>query len=78
MLIALEGAPPETLAQASRDLAQRLRDSGAFGLISNGDLAAAEKERALLTRYRYLLSPGVSAERYGAALAEGAHPEICT
>lgn len=66
VLIALEGAPPETLAQASRDLAQRLRASGLFGLISNGDLAAAEKERALLTRYRYLLSPGVSAERYSA------------
>jgi predicted exporter len=67
ILIALEGAPPPELASASRQVAVRLRSSGMFGLVSNGDLAGAAKERALLERHRYLLSPGVTAERFSAA-----------
>jgi predicted exporter len=66
ILIGLEGAEPGALAQASRELARRLKASGRFGFVNNGDLAAAEKERELLVRYRYLLSPGVTAERFTA------------
>ncbi len=63
----LEGEEPTALAQASRDLARRLTASGLFGFVNNGDLAAAEKERELLVNYRYLLSPGVTPERFTAA-----------
>lgn len=74
-LIALEGEDPDALAQASRELARRLRASRAFGVVGNGDLTAAEKERELLVTHRYLLSPAVGPERFtlqglAAALAE--------
>ena len=64
IFIALEGEEPARLAQASRALAQRLRASALFGVVNNGDLAGAVKERELLMAYRYLLSPAVSAERF--------------
>src|SRR5262249_33837605 len=71
----LEGEDPDALAQASRELARRLRASRAFGVVGNGDLTAAEKERELLVTHRYLLSPAVGPERFtlqglAAALAE--------
>src|SRR5262245_29314164 len=59
ILIALDGADEAALAQASRGLAQRLRASGLFGVVGNGDLAASARERELLVEYRYLLSPAV-------------------
>ncbi len=55
VLIALEGGGQEALAQASRDLARRLRASGLFGVVSNGDLAAAV--RGTGTADRVPLSP---------------------
>src|SRR5262245_38190885 len=66
VLIALEGAGETTLAQASRDLARRLRASGLFGVVANGDLAASARDRELFVEYRYLLSPAVTAERFSA------------
>src|SRR5262245_57778889 len=50
-LIALEGGQQAALAQASRELAQRLRASGQFGVVNNGDLANSGKERDLLFAY---------------------------
>ena len=64
ILIGLEGAEPATLAQASRELARRLKTSDRFGIVNNGDLSAAEKERQVLVKYRYFLSPGVTPERF--------------
>ena len=64
VLIALEGGQQAALAQASRALTKRLRASGLFGVVNNGDLANAGKERDLLVAYRYLLSPAVGADRY--------------
>src|SRR5688572_14606105 len=64
VLIALEGEGEPALAQASRELAKRLRASGLFGIVNNGDLASAGRERDLLVAYRYLLSPLVSAHRF--------------
>src|SRR5262245_9363303 len=43
IFIALEGAEASTLPRASRDLAQRLRASGLFGVVNNGDLAGAAR-----------------------------------
>ena len=64
VLIALEGEGEAALAQASRELAQRLKASGLFGIVNNGDLASAGRERDLLVAYRYLLSPLVSEHRF--------------
>src|SRR5688572_14502793 len=64
ILIGLEGEDPATLVHASRELARGLRTSGRFGIVNNGDLSTAEKERELLVKYRYLLSPGVIPERF--------------
>ena len=58
ILLAIEGAPPDTLAALSKTLATGLRADPAFGIVSNGDDAAFARDRDLLLRYRYLLSPG--------------------
>ena len=40
ILLAIEGAPPDTLAALSRSMADDLRADPAFGVVSNGDPAA--------------------------------------
>jgi predicted exporter len=67
ILIALEGAADTALARASTTLAGRLKTSGLFSSVSNGDPGALEKERELLFAHRYVLSPAISAERFSAA-----------
>jgi predicted exporter len=67
MLIELRGAGAPELAQASRELARRLRDSGLFSFVNNGESSALAAERGLVLAHRYLLSPAVSAERFSAA-----------
>ena len=39
VLLAIEGAPPETLATLSKTMADELRMEPAFGMIGNGDEA---------------------------------------
>lgn len=59
LLLAVEGAPQETLAAQSRALAQRLRALPRMALVANGDAdLSAVPER--LRPYRYLLSPRAS------------------
>ena len=55
LLIALEGAPPETLAESSQELASTLREDQQFGLVSNGAVSVDAFPERLLP-YRYLLS----------------------
>lgn len=50
-------AEPARLAAASRALAERLRDSGLFAEVTNGDFAATGPTDPLLLRYRYLFGP---------------------
>jgi predicted exporter len=70
LVIALEGAAPEQLADASRAIADRLRGDDAFLLVANGDIALDAFPDALLP-YRYLLSPTFDARRLdGASLTE--------
>ena len=64
VLLAIEGSPPETLAALSKALASTLRDDPAFGIVGNGEDAAFARDRDLLWRNRYLLSPGVTPERF--------------
>jgi predicted exporter len=56
MVIALEGAPPQTLADASRRLVETLQSSPTFRLVTNGELSLESIPEELLA-YRYLLSP---------------------
>jgi predicted exporter len=59
ILLAIEGAPPDTLAALSKAVAADLRRDPAFGIVSNGDEAAFAHDRDLLWRNRYLLSPAI-------------------
>jgi predicted exporter len=63
LVIALEGAPPERLADASRAIVNALRDDAAFVLVANGDLATDGFPVALLP-YRYLLSATLDTRRF--------------
>lgn len=64
MLLAIEGAEPETLTTLSKSLAARLRTLPQLALVNNGEEAGLEKDRDYLWRNRYLLSPGVTPERF--------------
>jgi predicted exporter len=63
-LITLGGASRERLADLSRQVAARLRASGLFVRVANGEQLFDEAELARLFAYRYLLSPAVSAEHF--------------
>lgn len=56
MVISLEGAPPEQLADASRALVESLQPSPQFRLVTNGEMSLDSVPDNLLP-YRYLLSP---------------------
>ena len=75
MLIEVRGGATPDLARTSRDLARRLRDSGLFSSVNNGDLAALAAERELILAHRYLLSPTVEAGRFSAKGLETALQE---
>ena len=62
LVAALEGAPPEQLADASRALADALRGDQAFLLVANGDFALDAFPDELLP-YRFLLSPTLDTHR---------------
>lgn len=75
ILIGIEGDAPDRLAQASKRLAVSLRASGDFASVSNGEDAGFEKDRDLLWRNRYLLSPAVTAERFSPQALRGSLEE---
>jgi predicted exporter len=67
VLVALEGAPPAALAQASKAIAAELRKDASFVSVENGDGSGDAADREFLWRHRYLLSSAVDAERFSAA-----------
>lgn len=67
MMIALEGADPEKLAEASRELAGALRKDKRFDFVTNGAVEHTQAARDLVMKNRYLLSPAVDAGRFGEA-----------
>jgi predicted exporter len=70
ILIGIEGAPAARLAAVSRALAKRLQGQPNFVYLANGEARLAAAERDFLFANRYLLSPGVDAQRFEpAALA---------
>ena len=66
VLIGIEGASPEALARASKQMAAELRKHEAFVSVDNGDDAGSAGDREFLWRNRYLLSPAVTPERFSA------------
>ena len=67
ILIAIEGGEAAARAQASRAMAQRLRQDVQFVSVNNGETAAAQVDREFLFKHRYLLSENVNAARFSAS-----------
>lgn len=66
VLIGIEGADATALAATSRRLGAALRGEPAFASVENGEFAALSRDRDLIWRYRYLLSPRLDAARFTA------------
>jgi predicted exporter len=64
LLIGLRGGEPAQRAEASRRLGSELRSSGLFESVHNGDRGGDETVARMLFERRYLLSPGVDAQRF--------------
>lgn len=67
MLIGIDGAPPHRLAVISDAMAQRLRQSKLFRMVNNGQQLLSDDAMEALFRYRYLLSPTLSAQDFDVA-----------
>lgn len=65
ILIGLRGADTTELARISRDLANRLQDSGLFTQVNNGVFDIGEAMETVV-RYRYLLDPSTHAQQFEA------------
>ena len=66
VLMGIEGGSPEARAQASRALADSLRRDEAIASVINGDATQTGEDQSFLLRYRYLLSPHVTPDRFSA------------
>ncbi|WP_028603320.1 MMPL family transporter [Ottowia thiooxydans] len=64
VLMGIDGGTPQARADASRALAAKLRASNDFIGVVNGDEASRQHDQELVLNYRYLLSPGVTSERF--------------
>src|SRR5262249_52461619 len=64
VLIALQAAPQDKLALMSNALAERLAQAPEFAYASNGAQERVEADGKFLLAHRYVLSPGVRAERF--------------
>ena len=66
LLIAIDGGDDRDRAQASTALAQRLRASGLFDQVQNGQNEGFTQVGQWLVEHRYHLSPAVNAQRFTA------------
>ena len=64
ILVGIEGAPPPTLAALSEALADRLGREPDFAYLNNGSQSRLTADGEFLLRHRYLLSSGVTPERF--------------
>lgn len=67
ILIGIDGAPRDSLARLSKDLAARLSGNPDFVSVSNGQTGGLEKDRQLLWGNRYLLSPAITPDHFDSA-----------
>lgn len=73
ILVGIEGADASARADISRKMAQALRQDAQFLAVNNGEMVTLERDRELLFRYRYLLSPAVTPQRF---TVEGLHDAL--
>lgn len=73
IMIGIEGTDAVERSRLSHELADRLRKSGLFVGVQNGDSATEQLDRAYFFDNRYLLSPDVRPERFSAG---GLHQAI--
>ena len=64
ILAGIEGAPPPVLAAISEAVTVRLAAEPEFAYVNNGAEARLTADGEFLLRHRYLLSPGVTPERF--------------
>lgn len=64
VLLGIEGADADARARISKALAGQLRSSALFVTVNNGEPITQARDRALLFNHRYILSPGIDAERF--------------
>ncbi len=64
LLLAIEGGKPDELAESSRALSERLRETGHFEAVANGSEASGVGDREIVFRSRYLLSPKIGPESF--------------
>lgn len=64
ILIGLEGADLPARTALSRALAARLRSDEQFAMVANGEPVGLDRERDILLKHRYLLSPSVTPDRF--------------
>jgi predicted exporter len=67
ILVGIEGAPPATLAALSEALTDRLAREPDFAYVNNGSQSRLTADGEFLLRNRYLLSSGVTPERFTVA-----------
>lgn len=67
ILIGLEGGAPTALAEASRNLAGRLRQDADFASVDNGEKLRSDADRDYLWRNRYLLSSAVREDYFSSS-----------
>lgn len=64
VLIALQGGSRPQQLEVSHKLAKSLKSSKHFFYVNNGASGLPAQDRELIRKYRYVLSPAVTAERY--------------
>jgi predicted exporter len=67
IMVAIEGGDERQRAQASLQLAARLRSEQAFSAVTNADPTQLQRDREFLFGHRYLLSADVTAHRFSVA-----------
>ncbi|MBP2306700.1 MMPL family transporter [Azospirillum melinis] len=73
ILVAIEGDAPDRLTGLSRALAARLRGNPLVAAVENGERTGRSADGAYLWTNRYLLSPGVTPDRF---TVEGLHAAL--
>ncbi|MES1195923.1 MAG: MMPL family transporter, partial [Steroidobacter sp.] len=67
LLVKVTNAPTDQLAEISNDLARQLDNSTEFGYVNNGATQRFLDDGRILFQQRYLLSPGVTSQRFTVA-----------
>ncbi|WP_206199333.1 MMPL family transporter [Parasulfuritortus cantonensis] len=73
IMLGVEGGDAAERAKLSQDLAARLRATGLFAAVQNGDAATEARDRAYFFGNRYLLGPDITTDRFTVA---GLHAAI--